>query len=66
MKVLNKKVKKELFVNLDFIFILFLMIIDETDNLEYFLYKYNISKINYDNKIILGFLLLQACKTNNV
>ena len=29
---------------MDFIFILFLMIIDETDNLEYFLYKYNISK----------------------
>ncbi len=38
------KVKKELFDDLDFIFILFLMIIDETDNLEYFLYKYNISK----------------------
>ncbi|MDC3117441.1 CCA tRNA nucleotidyltransferase [Candidatus Pelagibacter sp.] len=38
------KVKKELFSDLDFIFILFLMIIDETDNLEYFLYKYNISK----------------------
>ncbi len=38
------KVKKELFADLDFIFILFLMIIDETDNLEYFLYKYNISK----------------------
>jgi len=38
------KVKKELFVELDFIFILFLMVIDETDNLEYFLYKYNISK----------------------
>ena len=38
------KVKKEIFLNLDFIFILFLMIIDETDNLEYFLYKYNISK----------------------
>ena len=38
------KVKKELFVNQDFIFILFLMIIDETDNLEYFFYKYNISK----------------------
>ena len=29
---------------MDFIFILFLMIIDGTDNLEYFLYKYNISK----------------------
>ena len=38
------KVKKEIFVDLDFIFILFLMIIDGTDNLEYFLYKYNISK----------------------
>ena len=38
------KAKKELFVELDFIFTLFLMIIDETDNLEYFLYKYNISK----------------------
>ena len=38
------KVKKEFFVELDFIFLLFLMIIDETDNLEYFLYKYNISK----------------------
>ena len=38
------KVKRELFVDLDFMFTLFLMIIDETDNLEYFLYKYNISK----------------------
>ncbi len=38
------KVKKELFVEFDLMFILFLMIIDETDNLEYFLYKYNISK----------------------
>ena len=38
------KAKKELFVELDFMFTLFLMIIDETDNLEYFLYKYNISK----------------------
>ncbi len=38
------KVKKKIFVKLDLIFILFLMIIDETDNLEYFLYKYNISK----------------------
>jgi len=40
----SNKVKKEFFVELDFIFILFLMIIDGTDNLEYFLYKYNISK----------------------
>ena len=38
------KVNKKLFVELDMIFILFLMVIDESDNLEYFLYKYNISK----------------------
>ena len=38
------KDKKKLFVEFDFIFILLLMVIDETDNLEYFLYKYNISK----------------------
>ena len=40
------KAKKELFVELDFMLTLFLMTIDETDNLEYFLYKYNISKKN--------------------
>ena len=28
--------------------------------------KYNISKNNFDNKNVLGFLLLQACKTNNI
>tara|TARA_B100001057_G_scaffold434855_1_gene464796 strand:- start:300 stop:1574 length:1275 start_codon:yes stop_codon:yes gene_type:complete len=38
------KDKNKLFVEFDFIFILLLMVIDETDNLEYFLYKYNISK----------------------
>ncbi len=38
------KDKKKLFVEFDFIFILLLMVIDETNNLEYFLYKYNISK----------------------
>ena len=38
------EVKKKFFVELDLMFVLFLMIIDETDNLEYFLYKYNISK----------------------
>ena len=43
--VLNTiNVKNKAFINLDFMFILFSMIIDETDNLEYFLYKYNISK----------------------
>ena len=38
--------KKNLFKSLDFIFVLSLMIIEEKDNLEYFLYKYNISKKN--------------------
>ena len=36
--------KKKLIDENDFIFLLSLMIIDETDNAEYFLYKYNISK----------------------
>ncbi|MFL2896777.1 MAG: CCA tRNA nucleotidyltransferase [Candidatus Pelagibacter sp.] len=44
------KSKKKLFKDLDFIFIISLMIIDGTDNLDYFLYKYNIS--NKDQKRI--------------
>ena len=36
--------KKEILKNEDFIFLLSLMIIDEKDNLDYFLFKYNISK----------------------
>ena len=48
------KVKKEFFINLDFIFILFLMIIDGTDNLEYFLYKYNISKKNQKRAYVIN------------
>jgi len=49
--VLNSfKYNKKLFENLDFIFILSLMTIDGSDNLDYFLYKYNIS--NKDQKRI--------------
>jgi len=49
--VLNSfKYNKKLFKNLDFIFILSLMTIDGSDNLDYFLYKYNIS--NKDQKRI--------------
>ncbi len=44
------KDKKKIFKDLDFIFILSLMIIDGTDNPDYFLYKYNIS--NKDRKRI--------------
>ena len=36
--------KKEILKNSDFIFFLSLMIIDETDNPDYFFYKYNVSK----------------------
>ena len=38
--------KKEILKKVDFIFLLSLMIIDESDNTEYFFYKYNISKID--------------------
>ena len=36
--------QKEVIKNSDFIFLIALMIIDETDNTDYFLYKFNISK----------------------
>ena len=36
--------KKDMFKGVDFIFLLSLMIIDKTDNANYFLYKFNISK----------------------
>ena len=38
--------KKEILRKVDFIFFLSLMIIDETDNTDYFLYKHNISKMD--------------------
>ena len=38
------KNKKDLLKKLDFIFIISLMIVDETDNTDYFFYKFNVSK----------------------
>ena len=38
--------KKEILRKVDFIFLLSLMIMDESDNIDYFLYKYNISNID--------------------
>ena len=35
---------KKIFFNVDFIFLLSLMIIDGTDNVDYFIYKFNLSK----------------------
>ena len=37
-------IKRDIFKGVDFIFLLSLMIIDKTDNTDYFLYKFNISK----------------------
>ena len=42
-KKLNKY-NKNILIKKDFIFLVALLIIDETDNAEYFLYKYNVSK----------------------
>ena len=46
IKIFSKlnTISKDLLKNKDFIFLLSLMVIDETDNSDYFLYKFNISK----------------------
>ena len=46
IKIFSKlnSIQKDLLKEKDFIFLLSLMIIDETDNTDYFLYKFNISK----------------------
>ena len=55
IKKIKKSYNKEIF-NKDFIFLLALLIIDETDNSEYFLYKFNMSnqdksRINFIKEI---------------
>jgi len=58
IKIFSKSnlIIKELLKEKDFIFLLSLMIIDETDNADYFLYKFNISKKNQKRiKIIDNF-----------
>ena len=48
--------KGNILKEVDFIFLLSLMIIDDTDNVDYFLYKYNLSKKDQKRiKIIHGF-----------
>ena len=48
IKIFSKlsKSNKELLKKQNFLFLISLMVIDDTDNTEYFLYKYNISKKN--------------------
>ncbi len=49
-------IEKEILRKIDFVFLLSLLIIDETDNTDYFLYKFNISKKNQKRiKIIHNF-----------
>ncbi len=48
--------KKEILKNVDYIFLLSLMIVDEKDNIEYFLYKFNLRKKDQNRlKIIDNF-----------
>ena len=48
----------------DFIFLIALMIIDNTDNCEYFLYKYNISKENKKRIIFLNNIFSKKIENN--
>jgi len=50
---LNNFVKKN-FSNFDFIFLLSLMIIDGTDNVDYFIYKFNLSKKDQKRLLFLN------------
>jgi len=50
---LNNFAKKN-FDNVDFIFLLSLMIIDGTDNVDYFIYKFNLSKKNQKRLLFLN------------
>jgi len=55
---LNSFAKKNI-INLDFIFLLSLMIIDGTDNVDYFVYKFNISKRDKKRILFLNNFYLQ-------
>jgi len=45
---------KKIFFELDFIFLLSLMVIDGTDNVDYFIYKFNLSKKDQKRLIFLN------------
>ena len=51
-KKLNNFAKESIF-NLDFTFLIALMTVDDTDNVNYFLYKFNISKKNQKRILFL-------------
>ena len=65
--VLNSlKDKKKIFEKIDFIFILSLMIIDGSDNLDYFLYKYNISNKDRKRMKIINEFYKEKKETKNL
>ncbi len=59
---LNNFAKKN-FTNVDFIFLLSLMIIDGSDNVDYFIYKFNLSK--KEKKRLLFLNNFNSQKTNS-
>ena len=59
---LNNFAKKN-FVNVDFIFLLSLMIIDGTDNVNYFIYKFNLSKKDQKRLLFLNSFFLRKITT---
>ena len=61
---LNNFSKKNL-VNVDFIVLLSLMTIDGTDNVDYFIYKFNISKKNQKRLLFLNNFYSQKITTKN-
>ena len=61
---LNDFAKKN-FIKVDFIFLLSLMIIDETDNVDYFLYKFNISKKNQKRLKLIDFFYKEKINIKN-
>ena len=63
-KKLNTHARDNLF-KIDFIFLLSLMIVDGTDNTDYFLYKFNISKINQKRLKLIDFFYKEKTNLKN-
>ena len=63
-KKLNDFAKKN-FINMDFIFLLSLMVIDGTDNVNYFIYKFNISKKDQKRLLFLNNFNSQKLSNKN-
>ena len=56
---------RENIFNLDFIFLLSLLIVDGTDNVDYFIYKFNLSKKNQKRLLFLNNFNINKVTTKN-